>query len=311
MTPAMPMTSSAGEKLTASRMSPQAIAIAYMTAEMIDMPRSDTSPYWMTREPPLNWVGRTFASSAPSLASKTSFATFRPRWTAAAPMIVTIAVKRSKKPCAAAIAMPTATGMRVADRNGSRVARRVSHPRPEARPDPMALLVGDAVVVGVRLAHGALDVLGEGDLGLVPAPGLVGAQGEPSVGCRRRRAPDGHVAALVVAEAWLRPDVAAGEADGGAGGDVEAGRDAERGRAGRLVDLGIDRGAHRDAVGVDPGQERERERRELREAVGRGERPGAGADVDHLRPPSRRRRRGGATETRAMAGAVRVSPSGQ
>ena len=35
----------------------------------------------MTREPPLNWVGVTFASSAPWIVSKTSFATLSPSWT--------------------------------------------------------------------------------------------------------------------------------------------------------------------------------------------------------------------------------------
>ena len=38
----------------------------------------------MTREPPLNCVGLTFASSAPERVSKTSLATFRARWTQAA-----------------------------------------------------------------------------------------------------------------------------------------------------------------------------------------------------------------------------------
>ena len=113
------------------------------------MRRSDTRPYWMTREPPLNWVGRMFASSAPSLASKMSFATLRPRWTDAAPMIVTIAVRRSNQPCAAAIAMPTQDR----DERGrqEREARRPEGqpPEPEARPDALALLVRDPVVVGV------------------------------------------------------------------------------------------------------------------------------------------------------------------
>ena len=60
----------------------------YRTSEMSAMPRSDTRPYWMTREPPLNWVGWMFASSAPSLASNMSLATFRAEMDRAAPMIV-------------------------------------------------------------------------------------------------------------------------------------------------------------------------------------------------------------------------------
>ena len=49
----------------------------------------------MTREPPLNWVGVTFASSAPWMVSKTSFATLSPSWTNDAPMTVSAAVSRS------------------------------------------------------------------------------------------------------------------------------------------------------------------------------------------------------------------------
>ena len=45
----------------------------------------------MTREPPLNWVGVTFASSAPGIVSKTSLATLSPSWTKHAPMIVSSA----------------------------------------------------------------------------------------------------------------------------------------------------------------------------------------------------------------------------
>ena len=63
----------------------------------------DTSPYWMTREPPLNWVGVTLASSAPWTVSKTSLATLSPSWTNDAPRIVRTAANRSKDPWLAAI----------------------------------------------------------------------------------------------------------------------------------------------------------------------------------------------------------------
>ena len=60
----------------------------------------------MTREPPLNWVGVTFASSAPWTASNTSLATFSPSWTNAAPMTVSAAAARSNEPWLAAISDP-------------------------------------------------------------------------------------------------------------------------------------------------------------------------------------------------------------
>ena len=82
----------------------------------------------MTREPPLYWVGVTFASSAPWAVSKTSLATFRPSWTNDAPTTVRSAVTRSNEPWRAAIAMPRTTGMIVALRNGRRVVRRASQP---------------------------------------------------------------------------------------------------------------------------------------------------------------------------------------
>jgi hypothetical protein len=93
------------------------------------MPGRDTRPYWMTRLPPLNFVGVTLASSAPCVVSKTSFARFRPRWTNEAPTRVRTAVTASKEPCAAAMRIPSPTGTAVADRNGSRVARTMSQPR--------------------------------------------------------------------------------------------------------------------------------------------------------------------------------------
>ena len=82
----------------------------------------------MTREPPLNCVGVTFASSAPDAVSKTSLATLSPSWTNDAPMIVSSAATRSNEPCVAAIRMPRTTGTIVAVRNGRRVARSVRNP---------------------------------------------------------------------------------------------------------------------------------------------------------------------------------------
>ena len=82
----------------------------------------------MTRDPPLNWVGVTFASSAPWTVSNTSFATLSPSWTKHAPMIVKSAATRSNAPSVAAIRIPSTTGTMVAVRNGSRVVRRVRNP---------------------------------------------------------------------------------------------------------------------------------------------------------------------------------------
>ena len=82
----------------------------------------------MTREPPLNWVGVTFASSAPWTVSKTSLATLSPSWTNDAPTTVRMAANRSNEPWLAAIRMPRTTGMIVAVRNGRRVVRRVRNP---------------------------------------------------------------------------------------------------------------------------------------------------------------------------------------
>ncbi len=82
----------------------------------------------MTREPPLNWVGVTFASSAPWTVSNTSFATLSPSWTNEAPMIVSSAATRSNDPLRAAMRMPSTTGTIVAERNGRRVVRRARKP---------------------------------------------------------------------------------------------------------------------------------------------------------------------------------------
>ena len=85
-------------------------------------------PYRITRDPPLNCVGVTLAWSAPDNVSNTSFATLSPRCTQAAATSVRMASHQCHWPCRAATEIPRATGMNVADRNGSRVARRNSQP---------------------------------------------------------------------------------------------------------------------------------------------------------------------------------------
>ena len=138
----------------------------------------------------------------------------------------------------------------------------------ELRLDRRAALRRQRVEVLARLAGRALGVLEERDLGLVPAPGPATRRRRPSPGIDgRRAAPDGDVAALVVAVAGLRPDVRAGQAD------VDAGR-ARSGRPERRTSrspaLGVDRrldgDADRIAVVVDPGRDLVRVGRELVEA---------------------------------------------
>jgi hypothetical protein len=96
--------------------------------ESVAIWRRLTRPYWITREPPENCVGVTFASSAPWIVSNTSFATLRPSCTKHAPMIVSSAATRSNRPCDAAMRMPSVTGTIVAVRNGRRVVRSVRKP---------------------------------------------------------------------------------------------------------------------------------------------------------------------------------------
>ena len=73
-------------------------------------------------------MGFTLALSAPLVVSKTSFATLRPRWMQAPPTTVRSASHQLKPFVQAATAIPSSTGTNVAVRNGSRVARRKSHP---------------------------------------------------------------------------------------------------------------------------------------------------------------------------------------
>ena len=90
--------------------------------------RSETRPYWMTRDPPLNWVGVTFASSAPWIVSNTSFATLSPSWTNDAPMTVSAAVRGRTSRGSRRSRCRATTGTIVAVRNGSRVARKGEEP---------------------------------------------------------------------------------------------------------------------------------------------------------------------------------------
>ena len=120
----MPIASRAGDPRSTSSSSPTSAPARKRPAPSVAIWRNVTRPYWMTREPPLNCVGVTLASSAPWAVSKTSLLTLIASWTKQAPMIVRIAARRSKAPWLAAITMPSTTGTIVALRKGRRVVRR-------------------------------------------------------------------------------------------------------------------------------------------------------------------------------------------
>ena len=124
-------------------------------------------------------------------------------------MRVRTAATRSNEPWVAAIAIPITTGTIVADEE--RQARRAQDERPERQPrlDWRTSLGGQRIEVAPRLADRALRVLEERDLGLVPAPRLLGSQLQAALGALSDPAPDGDVPALVVAVAGLGMDVGA------------------------------------------------------------------------------------------------------
>ena len=145
-----------------------------------------TRPYWMTREPPLNWVGVTLASSAPWIVSKTSFETFSPRCTKQAPTIVSSAATRSNEPCRAAIRIPRVDRHQRRGEERQPGAAQGQEAERQARLDRRAALRRQRVEVLARLADRPLRVLEERDLGLVPAPGRVATDRD---GSRRATAP--------------------------------------------------------------------------------------------------------------------------
>ena len=176
MNPTTPMTSRAGEPWVASRMQ------ADDPGQDVEHGRerrpsgaATTSPYWMTREPPLNWVGVTLASSAPWTVSKTSFATLSPSWTNEAPMTVRAAGERVER--AVAGGDEDAQDDRDDRRGEERQPGRAQGQEPERqlRLDRRAALHRHGIEVAARLADRTLRVFEERDLGLVPAPGAGGA----------------------------------------------------------------------------------------------------------------------------------------
>ena len=225
----------------------------------------------MTREPPLNWVGVTFASSAPEAVSKTSLATLSPSCTNDAPMIgeqrrdeVERAVRRGDQ---------DAQDDRHDRRGQERQARGAQRQEPERQPraDRRPALGRERVEVLARLPDRALRVLEERDLALVPAPGAVRGQRDAAVE-RGRAAPHRHVPALVVAVARLRADVRAGQRDVAVGRHGQAGRPGEPGDQLGRADARVDGDADRIAVVVDP-------RRDLIREGGQLVEPGPGIET--------------------------------
>src|SRR5699024_3508272 len=104
------------------------------------------------------------------------------------------------------------------------------------------------VEILLRLSGRALGVLEEGHLRLVPAPCPRSGEADPTVRLDRRAAPDRDMPALVVAVARLWSDVRAGQRDIDAFGHGQPGRGSERRTAGRRVDGGLERDAHRISI---------------------------------------------------------------
>ena len=174
----------------------------------------------MTREPPLNWVGVTLASSAPWTVSNTSFATLSPSWTKHAPTTVSTAAPRSNRPWVAAMRMPSRTGMTVAVRNGRRVVRRVRKPSDRRgltgvprSADSASKYLRDC---GSDRSEYSKNGTSASSQPHAERPVRVRPRSEATDG-----APHGHVPALVVAVARLRPDVRAGQRDLAVGRDGE------------------------------------------------------------------------------------------
>ena len=168
----------------------------------------------MTREPPLNWVGVTFASSAPWTRVEDVVGDVEPELDEARaddgqharrPGRRSRGSRRSGCRARPGRSSPSGTA------GGS--SRRVRKPNDRRGLDRRPALGRERVEVASRLADGPLRVLEERHLGLVPAPGAMRPARQRPSGADRRRAPDRHVAPLVVAVARLRPDVRAGQGD--------------------------------------------------------------------------------------------------
>ena len=103
-------------------------------------------------------------------------------------------------------------------------------------------------------------------------------------------APDRDVAALVVADPRLWPNVRAGQADLRTERNLETGGWRDQDAAGAVLDGRIDSDAGRVTVVVDPRQEREGELRQPPQTLAGGEACDAGSDI-HLGRLDRARRR--------------------
>ena len=142
----------------------------------------------------------------------------------------------------------------------------------EPRTNPLAALSGERFEISPGLWHVAFVGGGERQVALVPGPRSGHANGQATVGLGRGRAPRSHVAALVEAALPAGPDVAARDRDGGTGRDRQPGRGRESDDPLLRPDLRRDDDVDRVSVLPDPGQDRLREDRQLREILGRAHR---------------------------------------
>ena len=224
----------------------------------------------MTREPPLNCVGVTFASSAPWTVSNTSLATFSPSCTKHAPTTVRMAATRSNEPWVAAMRMPSTTGMTVAVRNGRRVARRVRKPN-DSRGLTGVPRSADSASKYLRDCGSDRSEYSKNGTSASSQPQAERPVRVNSVGRRGDRPPHRHVPPLVIAVARLRSDVRARQRDLAVCRDGQPGRCRERGGPGGRVHDGLDGDRHGIAVSADPARDLVREGGQLGQPGGRVE----------------------------------------
>ena len=142
----------------------------------------------MTREPPENWVGVTFASSAPGHRVEDVVGGVEPELDEA--RADDRQERRDRVEEAVRRGDQDAQRDRHDRRGQERQPRRPQGQEPERQPrlDRCPALRRQRIEVGARLPDRPLRILEEGDLGLVPAPGCASVDGN-GPGARRSRGP--------------------------------------------------------------------------------------------------------------------------
>ena len=208
----------------------------------------------MTREPPLNWVGVTFASSAPDAVSKTSLATLSPSWTK----------RRADDRQQRGDEVERAVRRGDQDAQDDRHDRRGEERQARRRAGSGTRATASGLTGVPRSAESASKYARDcpterseysknGTSASSQPQARAPSTQRPAVE-RRRAAPDGHVPALVVAVARLRADVRAGQRDLAVGRHGQPGRRVEPGAQLGRVDPRVHGDADRVAVVVDPGE---------------------------------------------------------